>query len=129
MRTGADVTVVTWGNGTELALEAADVLAAEGVGAEVVDLRWLVPLDRETVAASLRRTGRLVVVQEDNRTSSFGAGLVTELLSRDEEFYALLAPPRLVTREDVHVPFHPDLERAVLPAVDDVVAAVRSVLL
>lgn len=129
LRTGADVTVVTWGNGTELALEAADVLAAEGVGAEVVDLRWLVPLDRETVAASLRRTGRLVVVQEDNRTSSFGAGLVTELLSRDEEFYALLAPPRLVTREDVHVPFHPDLERAVLPAVDDVVAAVRSVLL
>ncbi|MET8896987.1 alpha-ketoacid dehydrogenase subunit alpha/beta [Streptomyces albogriseolus] len=129
LRTGSDVTVVTWGNGTELALGAADVLAAEGVGAEVVDLRWLVPLDRETVAASLRRTGRLVVVQEDNRTSSFGAGLVTELLSRDEEFYALLAPPRLVTREDVHVPFHPDLERAVLPAVDDVVAAVRSVLL
>ncbi|MFE8957165.1 thiamine pyrophosphate-dependent enzyme [Streptomyces althioticus] len=129
LRTGADVTVVTWGNGTELALEAADVLAAQGIGTEVVDLRWLVPLDREAVAASLRRTGRLVVVQEDNRTSSFGAGLVTELLSRDEEFYALLAPPRLVTREDVHVPFHPDLERAVLPAANDVVAAVRSVLL
>lgn len=125
---GADVTVVTWGNGTELALEAAESLTAEGVGAEVVDLRWLVPLDRAAVAASLRRTGRLVVVQEDNRTSSFGAGLVTELLSADEEFYSLLAPPRLVTRGDVHVPFHPDLERAVLPAADDVVAAVRSVL-
>ncbi|PZT70913.1 hypothetical protein DN402_06385 [Streptomyces sp. SW4] len=93
LRTGTDVTVVTWGNGTELALEAAAVLAAEGVDSEVVDLRWLVPLDRETVAASLRRTGRLVVVQEDNRTSSFGAGLVTELLSHDEEFYSLLAPP------------------------------------
>ncbi|MEU3838476.1 thiamine pyrophosphate-dependent enzyme [Streptomyces sp. NPDC028635] len=128
LRAGTEVTVVTWGNGTELAVQAADVLAAEGVGCEVVDLRWLVPLDRETVAASLRRTGRLVVVQEDNRTSSFGAGLIAELLGSDEEFYALLAPPRLVTREDVHVPFHPDLERAVLPGVDDVVAAVRSVL-
>ncbi|MFE1948881.1 thiamine pyrophosphate-dependent enzyme [Streptomyces sp. NPDC059524] len=128
LRDGTDVTVVTWGNGTELALDAADALAADGVGADVIDLRWLVPLDRETVAASVRRTGRLVVVQEDNRTSSFGAGLITELLSRDDEFYSLLAPPRLVTREDVHVPFHPDLERAVLPAADDVVAAVRSVL-
>jgi 2-oxoisovalerate dehydrogenase E1 component len=128
LRPGADVTVVSWGNGTELALDAADALAADGVTADVIDLRWLVPLDRETVASSVRRTGRLVVVQEDNRTSSFGAGLISELLSHDDEFYSLLAPPRLVTREDVHVPFHPDLERAVLPAADDVVAAVRSVL-
>lgn len=128
LRSGTEVTVVSWGNGTELALDAADALAADGVTADVIDLRWLVPMDRETVAASVRRTGRLVVVQEDNRTSSFGAGLITELLSQDDEFYSLLAPPRLVTREDVHVPFHPDLERAVLPAADDVVAAVRSVL-
>ncbi|WP_119294055.1 alpha-ketoacid dehydrogenase subunit alpha/beta [Streptomyces sp. YIM 130001] len=128
LRSGTDVTLVSWGNGTELAAEAADTLADEGVAADVIDLRWLVPLDRETVAASVRRTGRLVVVQEDNRTSSFGAGLITELLSADEEFYSLLAPPRLVSREDVHVPFHPDLERAVLPAVGDVIAAVRSVL-
>ncbi|MEU1852675.1 thiamine pyrophosphate-dependent enzyme [Streptomyces sp. NPDC019990] len=128
LRSGTEVTVVSWGNGTELTLDAVDALAADGVSADVIDLRWLVPLDRETVAASVRRTGRLVVVQEDNRTSSFGAGLITELLSRDDEFYSLLAPPRLVTREDVHVPFHPDLERAVLPAADDVVAAVRSVL-
>jgi 2-oxoisovalerate dehydrogenase E1 component len=128
LRTGDAVTVVSWGNGTELALDAAGSLAADGVEADVIDLRWLVPLDRRTVAASVRRTGRLVVVQEDNRTSSFGAGLITELLSSDDEFYSLLAPPRLVSREDVHVPFHPDLERAVLPAADDVVAAVRSVL-
>ncbi|MFI2710521.1 thiamine pyrophosphate-dependent enzyme [Micromonospora sp. NPDC018662] len=128
VRTGADVTVVTWGNGTELGMAAADVLAVDGVAVEVVDLRWLVPLDRAAVSASLRRTGRLVVVQEDNKTSSFGASLVAELLGHDDDFYSLLAPPRLVSRDDVHVPFHPDLERAVLPAVDDVVEAVRSVL-
>lgn len=128
LRSGTDVTVVTWGNGTELAAEAADRLAAEGVEAEVIDLRWLVPLDRAAVAGSLRRTGRLVVVQEDNRTSSFGASLVADLLGGDDEFYSLLAPPRLIARDDVHVPFHPDLERAVLPSADDVVEAVRSVL-
>ncbi|GAA3078793.1 hypothetical protein GCM10020000_75470 [Streptomyces olivoverticillatus] len=125
---GADVTVATWGNGTELATEAAATLRAEGIGVEVIDLRWLAPLDRETVAASLRRTGRLVVVQEDNKTSSFGASVLAELLGGDDEFYSLLAPPRLVTRDDVHIPFHPDLESAVLPAADDVVAAIRSVL-
>jgi 2-oxoisovalerate dehydrogenase E1 component len=128
LRSGTDVTVVTWGNGTALATEAAAALSTEGVRVEVIDLRWLVPLDRETVAASLRRTGRLVVVQEDNRTSSFGAGVLAELLGSDDEFYSLLAPPRLVARDDVHVPFHPDLENAVLPMVDDVVAAIRSVL-
>lgn len=128
LRHGTDATVVTWGNGTELATDAARTLAADGIETDIIDLRWLVPLDRAAVAASLRRTGRLVVVQEDNRTSSYGAGLISELLCADDDFYSLLAPPRLVTREDVHVPFHPDLERAVLPAADDVVAAVRSTL-
>ncbi|MGX1508430.1 UNVERIFIED_CONTAM: 2-oxoisovalerate dehydrogenase E1 component [Streptomyces graminofaciens] len=128
LRTGTDVTIATWGNGTELATEAADTLAADGITADVLDLRWLVPLDRAAVADSLRATGRLVVVQEDNRTSSYGAGLISELLCADDDFYSLLAPPRLVTRDDVHVPFHPDLERAVLPTAHDVVAAVRSTL-
>jgi 2-oxoisovalerate dehydrogenase E1 component len=126
VRPGSDVTVVTWGNGVELAVEAADRLE---VSPEIIDLRWLAPWDRETVAASLRRTGRLVVVQEDGRTSSFGATVIAELSGADDDFYSLLAPPRLVAKDDVHIPFHPDLERAVLPSVDDVVAAVRSVLI
>ncbi|GGU32333.1 alpha-ketoacid dehydrogenase subunit alpha/beta [Lentzea flava] len=128
VREGTDVTIISWGNGIELSVEAASLLADDGVSAEVIDLRWLVPWDRAAVAASLRRTGRLVVVQEDGRTSSFGAGLLSELVSADDEFYSLLAPPRLVSRDDVHVPFHPELERAVLPCADDVVTAVRSVL-
>ncbi|WP_225942868.1 alpha-ketoacid dehydrogenase subunit alpha/beta [Nocardiopsis terrae] len=128
LRTGSDVTLVTWGNGVDLSLAAVDALIGEGVTTDVIDLRWLVPLDRETVAASLRRTGRLVVVQEDNRTSSFGAGLLADLIQTDEEFYSLLAPPRLVTRDDIHVPFHPDLEDEVMPSVGDVAAAIHSVL-
>jgi 2-oxoisovalerate dehydrogenase E1 component len=127
VRPGSQVTLVTWGNGVELAIEAADRLTE--VEPEVIDLRWLAPWDRETVAASLRRTGRLVVVQEDGRTSSFGATVIAELAGADDDFYSLLAPPRLVAKDDVHIPFHPELERAVLPSVDDVVAAVRSVLI
>jgi 2-oxoisovalerate dehydrogenase E1 component len=125
---GTDVTVVSWGNGVELSLAAVDVVAQEGVSVEVVDLCWLAPWDRDTVAASVRRTGRLVVVQEDNRTSSFGASVTASVTCADEEFFALLAPPRLVTRDDMHIPFHPALERAVLPDVGDVVTAIRSVI-
>nr|WP_311948068.1 thiamine pyrophosphate-dependent enzyme [Halomonas piscis] len=126
--TGSDVTVVTWGNGTELASQAAETLAKDGIGIELLDLRWLVPWDRYAVARSVHRTGRLVVVQEDARTSSYGASLLSDIASSDDEFYALLAPPRLVSRGDIHVPFHPELERAVLPCAEDIVAAIRSVL-
>jgi len=88
---------------------AGDVLSAENISA--------------FYGASVR------VVQEDGRTSSFGATVIAELTGADDDFYSLLAPPRLVAKDDVHIPFHPDLERAVLPSVDDVVAAVRSVLI
>lgn len=125
---GSQVTVASWGNGVELATRAAAELAAQDISIELIDLRWLVPCDIGTVARSLQRTGRLVVVQEDNRTSSFGASLITQLISDDDLFCRLLSPPRLVARDDLHVPFHPDLERAVLPSIDDVVRAVLSTL-
>lgn len=125
---GSDVTLVTWGNGVELAVEAASVLASQEVSVEVIDLRWLVPWDRETVQKSLNKTGRLVVVQEDNRTSSFGASIIADLTIDDDNFSSLLAPPRLVARDDIHIPFHPDLELAVMPTLDDVVHAVLSTL-
>lgn len=125
---GTDVTVVSWGNCVELSVLAAEAVAEEGISVEVIDLCWLAPWDRETAAASVRRTGRLVIVQEDNRTSSFGASIAASIACADEEFFALLAPPRLVAREDLHIPFHPDLERAVLPGVNDVVTAIRSAI-
>ncbi len=123
-RSGDDVTVVTWGNGVSLAMAAAAAAAEDGLSVEVIDLCWLTPVDLKTVAASVRRTGRLVVVQEDNCTSSFGAGLIAQVLGGDDEFFSLLGAPQLVSREDLHVPFHPDLESAVLPAVEDVIAAI-----
>lgn len=125
-RSGEDVTVVTWGNGVSLAMAAATAADQDGVSVEVIDLCWLTPVDLKTVAASVRRTGRLVVVQEDNCTSSFGAGLIAQVVGGDDEFFSLLGAPQLVSRQDLHVPFHPDLEFAVLPAVQDVVAAIRA---
>lgn len=128
VQSGTDVTVVTWGNGVELATEAAARLFDDGISADIIDLRWLTPWDRDAVTQSLHNTGRLVVVQEDNRTSSFGASIIEHVVTADVGFFSLLAPPRLVARRDIHIPFHPELERAVLPTVDDVEKAVRSTL-
>ncbi|MBO0856465.1 MAG: hypothetical protein J2P18_22185, partial [Nocardia sp.] len=125
---GSDATVVTWGNGVELATRAAETLARKSVSVEVLDLVWLCPWDRATVAESLARTGRLIVVQEDNRTSGFGASLLADITTSDDDFFSLLAPPRLVARADTHVPFHPALEAALLPDVDEVIDAIRSAL-
>ena len=125
---GRDVSLISWGNCVGLCQEAALRLASEGVSAEVIDLRTLVPCDWETVAASLAKTGRLVVVQEDTRTCGFGQAVVAEMVTRTERFYTLSAPPQLVTRGDVPVPFSPALELALLPDVPSVVAAARATL-
>ncbi|MEU4323546.1 thiamine pyrophosphate-dependent enzyme [Nocardia fluminea] len=125
---GEDVTVVTWGNCVELAMGAAAELAAEQISIEVIDLVWLSPWDRVAVFESLAKTGRLVVVEEDNRTSSFGASLLAEIATNDDGFFSFAAPPRLVARPDIHIPFHPILESAVMPSVDDVANAIRSTL-
>ncbi|HTI72988.1 MAG TPA: thiamine pyrophosphate-dependent enzyme [Candidatus Limnocylindria bacterium] len=124
-RMGTDVTVVAWGNGRELAELAAEQLAKEELSVEVIDLRTLVPCDWEAVETSVAKTGRLVVVHEDNRTCGFGASVIAEMVGSVRRFEHLAAPPRLVAREDVHIPFHPKLEEAVLPSVADVVRAIR----
>lgn len=127
-REGDHVTVVAWGNGVELALGAADALAADEVHVEVVDLRTLVPCDLLTVEQSLRKTGRLVVVQEDMRSCGFGSFIISEIVSDADRFYLLAAPPQLVTREDVHIPYSPSVEEYLLPSVADVVAAIQATL-
>jgi 2-oxoisovalerate dehydrogenase E1 component len=124
---GGDVTIVTWGNGVMLAATGVSRLAAQGIFCELIDLRWLSPWDRRCVEESVKKTGRLVVLQEDNLTSSYGAYLISEMVTNDELFGNLLAPPKLVSRADTHIPFHPLLEAAVLPSQDDVVNAVLSV--
>lgn len=122
-RPGEDVTLVAWGNCVEKAAEAiATVGAAASV--ELIDLRSVVPWDRETLTESVRRTGRLIVVEEDNRTCSFGQTLVSELLQDAEVWEALVQPPVLISREDVHVGFNPVYEYTALPSVSEIVRAI-----
>ena len=127
-RVGRDATLVTWGNTVEIGLEAGAILAGENIEVEVIDLRFLVPCDWATIETSLAKTGRLVVVQEDNETASFGATVVAKMTSQERTWDLLAAPPQLVTRPDVHVPFHPKLEASVLPDAEGVAESVRVTL-
>ncbi|MFW6449212.1 MAG: alpha-ketoacid dehydrogenase subunit beta [Halobacteriota archaeon] len=123
-REGEDVTVVTLGLHVHRALEAASDLADDGVDAEVIDLRTLVPLDTETVLESVRKTGKLVVVDEDYHSY----GVSGELVARATEgaLEDLEAVSR-VTMPDTPIPYARPLENEVLPDADDIAAAVRSV--
>lgn len=125
VRAGSDVTVVVWGNCVELAEQAARRLAAErGVSVEILDLRSIVPCDWNAIAASLAKTGRLVVAQEDARTCGFGQAIIAEMTAYDDRFFSLASAPRLISRPDVQIPFCPDLETSILPSVEDIVDAV-----
>lgn len=127
-RAGEDCTLVSWGNCLEIAEQAAVQMKQEGRSVEIVDLRTLVPCDWATVEASLAKTGRLIVVQEDSRTCSFGQAIIAEMTADPKRFQLLFAPPQLVTREDIHIPYHPDSEYAVLPDLGRVLKAIRTTL-
>lgn len=126
-RRGDDVTLVAWGNGVEIALSAAEAMAGRA-SVEVVDPVSLVPFDWEAVEASVARTGRLVVIDEDARTGCFGQTVVAEMVSRESRFAHFLAAPQLVARVDGHIPYHPLLEQAVLPDAARVIAAIEETL-
>jgi pyruvate dehydrogenase E1 component beta subunit len=123
-RSGSDVTVVALASTVPLALAAAGQLADEGVSVEVLDLRCLVPLDAATVLASVERTSRLVVVEENPYQGGWG-GTVASLVA-DEGFELLDAPIRRVTAECVPLPFADALEEQVIPTVEKVTTAVRT---
>ncbi len=125
-REGEDVTVVTYSRMVHRVLEAADKLAAEGTGVEVIDLRTLKPLDMETVAASIRKTGRVVGVTEAYRTGSF----ISELAMRvqEEVFDWLDGPVVQVAAADVPVPMADTLEDAAIPNVEAIIAGIRKAL-
>ncbi len=122
-RAGEHVTAVAWGSGVVRCEQAAQVLAAEGISVEVIDLRTLVPLDEETVVASVRKTGRAIVVHEAIRTGGFGGEVVARIVERC--FAALDAPVRRYTAPDCFPPYAPSLEAAVLPEKDGVTRAIR----
>jgi 2-oxoisovalerate dehydrogenase E1 component len=127
-RPGADVTVVSWGNCMEVAIEAAGKAEAEGVDCEVIDLRSIVPCDWPSIRQSLEKTGRLVVVHEDTRTAGFGQAVIAEMTSTPECWELFLAPPQLVARADIPVAYHPALEYATLPDVDRALSAIRETM-
>jgi pyruvate dehydrogenase E1 component beta subunit len=123
-REGSDVTIVGKLLTVFRALEAAEQLAQEGISAEVIDPRTLVPLDRELILASVRKTGRLVVVEEDNLTGGWAADVVA--IAAEEAFYWLDAPVKRVSAPDTPPPFAPVMEQFYVPSAERVVEAVRS---
>lgn len=120
-RSGKDVTFVTYGQNVYHCLKAADELATQGIDAEVIDIRSLVPLDEETILSSIAKTNRVVVVNEAPMSCGFAGELVARIA--DKGFEYLDAPPVRVTRLDTPVPWAKPLESFVLPDVDKIVAA------
>lgn len=125
-RAGTDVTIVATSYSVQLALKAAQTLQVQGISAEVVDPRTLVPLDEDTIAASIARTGRLVVVDECAMRCGVASELIAAMTIRC--FGALRAAPARVTRADTPIPFSKVLEAAVTPDEDDIVRAALGVL-
>jgi 2-oxoisovalerate dehydrogenase E1 component len=125
-REGTDVTVISYSRMVLRALEAAEVLAAEGISVEVVDLRSLKPLDMETVVASVRKTGRVVGVTEAYKTGSFISELIAQI--NETAFDWLDAPIVRVAARDVPVPMAESLEDAAIPNVDAIIAGIRQAL-
>lgn len=125
-RPGKDVTLVTYGQNVYHCLHAAEQLAEKGVDAEVIDLRTLVPLDEDTILASLAKTNRVVVVNEAPMTCGFAGEIVARI--SDKGFQYLDAPPVRVTRLDTPVPWVKPLESFVLPSVEKIVDAALRVV-
>jgi pyruvate dehydrogenase E1 component beta subunit len=125
-RAGSDATVVAYGQCVHYALQAGRQLAAEGIELEVIDLRTLKPLDIDTIAESVQKTGRLVVLSEGARAGGFASEVVARVV--DEAWDSLQTAPVRVTAKDTPIPYAATLEREVLPQVEDVVAGVRQVL-
>lgn len=125
-RPGSDVSLVTYGGSLPKVLEAADVLAAEGVDAEVLDLRVLRPLDDAALLATVARTHRVVVVDEAWRSGSLAAEVCARLM--EQAFYELDAPVVRVCSAEVPMPYAQHLEQAALPQVESIVRALRELV-
>jgi pyruvate dehydrogenase E1 component beta subunit len=125
VRPGKDVTLVSYSIAVGLCLEAAERLAGEGIDAEIIDLRSLRPLDTATVIESVKKTGRVVTVEQDWPVCSIGSEIAAVVAL--EAFDYLDAPPTRVNGKDVPMPYAANLEKLALPSVDDVIAAAKSV--
>jgi len=125
MREGKDVTIVSYSIGVGLALEAAETLAGEGIEAEVIDLRTLRPLDMDTVLESVKKTNRIVTVEQAWPVCSIGSEISARVAL--DAFDYLDAPPTKVSGKDVPMPYAVNLEKLALPTVDELIEAVKAV--
>ena len=125
-RAGQDVTIVATGPMVGKALEAAEILAPEGIEVEVIDPRTLVPLDKETIFASVQKTNRVIVTDEEVKRGGASAEIAS--LIAEECFDALDAPVKRVASANVPMPFSPELEKLVVPRAEHLVAAVRALV-
>ncbi|MGA8615943.1 MAG: pyruvate dehydrogenase complex E1 component subunit beta [Xanthobacteraceae bacterium] len=125
VRAGSDVTIVAWSMGMSYALKAADELAKENISAEVIDLRTLKPMDSDTIVESVKKTGRLVTVEEGWKQSGVGAEIAARMM--EQAFDYLDAPIARVTGKEVPMPYAANLEKLALPSVAEVVEAAKAV--
>jgi len=125
VRRGTDVTIVAWSMGMSYALKAAEELAKENINAEVIDLRTIKPMDTDTIIESVKKTGRLVTVEEGWKQSGVGAEIAARVM--EEAFDYLDAPVARVCGKDVPMPYAANLEKLALPSVAEVVEAAKAV--
>jgi pyruvate dehydrogenase E1 component beta subunit len=125
VRSGSNVSIISWSNGMTYALKAAEELAKEGIEAEVIDLRTLRPMDTETIVASVKKTGRAVTVEEGWQQNGVGAEIAARIM--EHAFDYLDAPVARVSGKDVPMPYAANLEKLALPSVAEVVEAAKAV--
>jgi 2-oxoisovalerate dehydrogenase E1 component beta subunit len=122
-RRGNDISVITYGAMVHIALEAAEVLSREGIDLEVVDLRTLIPLDKDSIYESVRKTSKAILLHEDNKTGGIGAEIAARLA--EDCFDCLDGPIVRIAAPDTPVPFSPPMEEFFLPKAGDLVAAAK----
>lgn len=123
-RQGTDVTVVTYGKMLRRVVQAAEELAEEGISVEIVDPRTLVPLDKDIIINSVKKTGKVVLVNDAHKTSGY-IGEISAIISESEAFDYLDAPIRRCAGEDVPMPYAQNLENAMIPTVESIKDAIR----
>ncbi|TFG59883.1 MAG: alpha-ketoacid dehydrogenase subunit beta, partial [Spirochaetales bacterium] len=127
-RQGKDITIITWGRMAPRCLKVAEKAAGEGLAdCEVIDIRSLVPLDRETIISSVKKTGRALIVHEACQTGGYG-GEIAAIIGDSEAFFYLDAPIKRVGGFDVPIPYNPKLEASVVPTEERITAALQELM-
>ena len=123
-REGTDITIVSYGRMLERVLKAAEIVAEEGISVEVVDPRTLIPLDKEIILDSVKKTGRVVLVNDAHKTSGF-IGEIPAIISESDAFDFLDSPIYRVAGADTNIPSAKNLEKLVVPDVEDIKATIK----